>query len=123
MYGRYGSDPLNTALLLLALVLMLVGELVSFRILVLCAVALLVLCYFRMFSRNISARYAENQKFMGWWAPLSRKLAGKRAQFRDRKNHRYLKCPECKTTLRVPRGRGKISVTCPKCKHQFTTKS
>ena len=67
MYGRYGSDPLNTALLLLALVLMLVGELVSFRILVLCAVALLVLCYFRMFSRNISARYAENQKFMGWW--------------------------------------------------------
>lgn len=123
MAGRYGGDPLNTALLVLCLVLILIGRLVGVEILSLFALALLVLCYFRMFSRNIQARYAENQKFMGWWTPLSRKLAGKRAQFRDRKNHRYLKCPACKSTLRVPRGRGKINVTCPKCKHQFITKS
>lgn len=123
MFGRYGSDPLNIALLILGLIVMLIGEFAHFSLLTIIALAFLALSYFRMFSRNISARYAENQKFMGWWGPIGRKFSAKRAQFRDRKTHRYLKCPSCKTTLRVPRGRGKISVSCPKCRNQFITKS
>lgn len=123
LYGRYGSDPLNNALLILCFFLMLIGELTRLRILVFLALGLLFLCYFRMFSRNIPARYAENQKFMKWWAPIGRWFSTHYAQFHDRKFHRYLRCPNCKMTLRVPRGKGKISVTCPKCKNQFITKS
>lgn len=123
MYGRYGSDSLNNALLVLCLAMMLAGQFFAIHLIVLLALALLLLCYFRMFSRNIPARYAENQKFLHVFTPFTRKISAKRAQWKDRKNHRYLKCPNCKMTLRVPRGRGKISVSCPKCKNQFITKS
>lgn len=123
MYGRYGSDYLNNAILALCVALMLVQWLVHWRILGYILLALLLLCYFRMFSRNISARYAENQKFLSVWNPIASKLKTKQAQFKDRKIHRYFKCPDCKTALRVPRGRGKIEVTCPKCKHKFIRKT
>lgn len=123
MYGRYGGDPLNSALLVLCIVLMLISILTHLAILSWLGSALLLLCYFRMFSRNIQARYAENQRFLKWWQPITNKLGNKRAQFADRKTHRYLKCPNCAATLRVPRGKGRINVTCPKCKRQFEAKS
>lgn len=123
MVGRYGGDQLNNAFLVLCLLLVVLNWLTRWRIFMLFGLALLLLCYFRMFSRNIQARYAENQKFLKFWGPLSAKFRNKSAQFRDRKFHKYLKCPSCKATLRVPRGKGKIHVTCPKCRHQFTTKS
>lgn len=123
MYGRYGSDALNMALLVLGLLVMMLARVTHVSLITLPAIALLFLCYFRMFSRNISARYAENQKFMRYWMPLSAKLKAKYMQWKDRKVHRYMKCPTCKSTLRVPTGRGKISVTCPKCKKQFIAKS
>ena len=85
--------------------------------------ALLILCYFRMFSRNIQARYAENQKFLRWWGPVANRLRGARMRFADRKIHRYFKCPQCGQRLRVPRGRGKINITCPHCHTQFVRKS
>ena len=85
--------------------------------------ALLILCYFRMFSRNIQARYAENQKFLRWCGPVSNRLRNARMRFADRKTHRYFKCPQCKQRLRVPRGRGKINITCPHCHTQFVRKS
>ena len=47
--------------------------------------ALLCLCYFRMFSRNIQARYAENEKFMRWWRPVSNRIRGAQGRFADRK--------------------------------------
>lgn len=123
MFGRYGGDQLNNALFVLCLVLVGVRWVTGWQIVYLFALALLFLCYFRMFSRNIQSRYAENQRFLKFWHPIENKLFNKFMQFRDRKYHRYIKCPSCKATLRVPRGKGKISVTCPKCRHQFVTKS
>ena len=69
------------------------------------------------------ARAAENYRYfvcknkvLGWFR------RGK-ARWQDRKTHRYFRCPQCRATVRVPRGKGKIRITCPKCKHQFVKKS
>lgn len=123
MAGRYGSDQLNNALLLLGLVLIVVEWISRWRWVGIFVLALLILCNFRMFSRNIQARYAENQWFLRRWGPVSNRLRNMLARFRDRKTHRYFKCPQCKQRLRVPRGRGKINITCPHCHHQFIRKS
>lgn len=123
MYGRYGSDQLNNALLVLAMVLMLLRALTGWAFLGMMALALLILCYFRMFSRNIQARYAENQWFMQRWTPVKQAATGAKTRFADRKTHRYYKCPQCKKRLRVPRGRGKIEITCPQCHTRFVKKT
>ena len=123
MAGRYGSDQLNNALLLLSLLLMVIEWITRWRWMGFFVLALLILCYFRMFSRNIQARYAENQWFLRKWWSISNRLKNAGLRFRDRKTHRYFKCPQCKQRLRVPRGRGKINITCPHCHHQFIRKS
>ncbi len=123
MAGRYGNDPLNNALLVLGLFLLAVEWLTRWRWMSMFILALLILCYFRMFSRNIQARYSENQKFMQWWGPVKRRMQDARVRFADRKTHRFYKCPQCKQRLRVPRGRGKINITCPHCHTQFVRKT
>ena len=123
MAGRYGSDQLNTALLVLGLVLIALQMVTGWRWMGIAILILLLLCYFRMFSRNIRARYAENQVFLRWWGPVLARLRGARLRFADRTTHRYFKCPQCKQRLRVPRGRGKINITCPHCRTQFVRKS
>ena len=123
MAGRYGSDQLNNALLLVGAVLLVAEWITRSRALSVVIMLLLVVCYFRIFSRNIQARYAENQRFLQWWWPQSQKLRNMRLRFADRKTHRYYKCPQCKQRLRVPRGRGKINITCPHCRTQFMRKS
>lgn len=123
MAGRYGNDQLNAALLVLGLALIVIEMLTGWSWMSMFILALLILCYFRMFSRNIQARYAENQKFLRWWGPVSNRLRNARMRFADRKTHRYFKCPQCKQRLRVPRGRGKINITCPHCHTQFVRKS
>ena len=72
------------------------------------ALALWIL--FRFFSRNLTARRGENQRFLRCFQPLTSWLT--RARDRD---HRYFPCPGCGTVCRVPRGKGTIRITCPKC--------
>ena len=95
MAGRYGSDPLNNALLILGIALIIVARILGWAWMNVFILALLCLCYFRMFSRNIQARYAENEKFMRWWRPVSNRIRGAQGRFADRKTHCYFKCPEC----------------------------
>jgi len=123
LVGRYGSDQLNHAFLLLGIVLCLVEWVTRWQWLSFAILLLLGLCYFRMFSRNISARYRENQRFLQWWQPIRNQIENASIRFRDRKTHRFFKCPSCRKRLRVPRGRGTIQITCPNCRHQFTRKS
>mgnify|MGYP007107565231 CR=1 FL=1 len=79
MAGRYGSDPLNNALLILGIALIIVARILGWAWMNVFILALLCLCYFRMFSRNIQARYAENEKFMRWWRPVSNRIRGAQA--------------------------------------------
>lgn len=122
LYGRYGNDSLNNFLIALAFVLLIPYFFTHWSIFWILILALLAICYFRMFSRQIYKRASENSRFMVWWAPIQRKTLGRTMQLQD-KEHRYFKCPSCGRTLRVPRGRGKISITCPHCKRQFIKKT
>lgn len=123
MAGRYGIDSLNNALLVLCLGLMVVGRLLHIDWILWISIALLVLCYYRTFSRNVQARYRENQKYYALMQPVRKWFGGLRQRFRDRKTHRYYTCPTCGMTLRVPKGKGKINISCPKCRTQFIKKT
>ena len=115
MMGRYGSDKLNTALLLTAVVLCLISALIPFDIVKLGAMVLYYSLMFwaisRMLSRNTYKRYQENRKYL----QLIERI-------KDRQ-HRYYDCPRCRQQVRVPRGKGKISITCPKCREKFIKKT
>ena len=123
MYGRYGTDELNLVLMILGIIVMFLSRIFWFWPLAIISYALYIYALFRMFSRNIQARYAENQKFLQKWGPVSRRLHNAVLRFQDRKTHRYFKCPNCHKRLRVPKGRGKITITCPHCRTQFVRKS
>lgn len=127
MYGRNGSDQLNMALLVVYLaVWILQVVLVRFQTarLVLEAVALvlIVVVFFRMFSKNLPRRRAENAKFLSWWAPVRNRTAASRQRRLD-KEHKYFTCKNCKTVCRVPAGKGKVEITCPKCGRKMIGKS
>lgn len=122
MYGRYGNDTLNRFLLVLTICLLVLYRMTRWSIFLGFSLCFIFLMYYRMFSRQIYKRAAENSRFMTWWAPIRQKTLGRTMQMQD-KQHRYYKCPTCRKTLRVPRGRGKIAITCPHCKRQFVKKT
>ena len=121
MTGRYGVDAFSKFLVTLALVLVLMNiHFQSFFGTI--ALILLILVYARAFSRDYAKRSRENVRFLAWFAPITRFYNRLRARLTDRE-HRYLRCPKCKERLRVPRGKGKIRITCPKCGESFERKT
>ncbi len=120
MYGRNGMDQMNQALLrgyLVILVAQLIFSLLRLwipaRICESLLWVLMVFILFRMFSKNLTKRRAENQKFMGWIWKARNNAAGAKARRAD-KEHKYFTC-RCGAICRVPVGKGKIVITCPKC--------
>ena len=85
--------------------------------------AALIYSYYRIFSRNIPKRAAENRWFLAQRYAVQQRFASARTRFAQRKVYRYFRCPRCRQQLRVPRGRGRISITCPKCGTSFIKKS
>ncbi len=122
MYGRYGYDQLNWFLLFLYLVLTLLALITRVRLFDTLGVVAIILAFFRLFSRNIPHRRAENAKFLQVAGPAIRWWKLRTSIHRD-KEHRYFKCPNCNQQLRVPRGKGKINVTCRNCGVSFETKT
>ena len=119
MIGRYGRfDALNKTMLVIAII----GLLIPISWLSLISYLLLILTYYRLFSRKIYVRSAENQKYLAFQKKLFGRFSHQKAAFKDRHTHVYFRCPECKQQLRAPKGRGKIKVTCNKCHHQFIKK-
>lgn len=118
MYGRYGNDQLNTFLFLLYAALFLVQALIRSVVLYYLSLAAVFFALFRMLSRNMDRRRWENAKFMELIGPVARWLRLRRTIRRD-KEHCYFKCPSCGQQLRVPRGKGKITVTCRTCGASF----
>ena len=133
MYGRYGVDQLNIFLLIAAVALNVVSMILS-RFGAVCRIIgmlLTLLSYgvlgwylFRFFSRNPDKRFLENRRYLALKAKLfgSRRVKTLTTRLADRQ-HRYYRCPNCKQTVRVPRGRGKISIRCPRCSEKFIRKS
>ena len=123
MQGRYGADQLSRFLSLIGLVLIILNLFVHSNVITYLVMALLVYCYYRMFSRDYNRRYAENQKFLTWQNKVKYKVNNWKRNLTDRKTHHIYKCPSCGQKIRVPRGKGKIIVTCPKCRMEFQKKS
>ncbi len=115
MLGRYGTDKLNIAILVAGLVCTLASMVLRLPLvdlaLTVCAYGLMIWAIFRCLSRNTYKRYQENRKYLRF---LER--------WKDKQN-RYYDCPRCHQTVRVPRGKGKIAITCPKCKEKFIKKT
>ncbi len=122
MYGRYGNDQLNVFLMGLYLLLYLASLFFRSGLLYWVNMALLAVVLFRLLSRNIERRQLENAKFMRAAGPFLSWLHFRRTIRRD-KEHVYFKCPSCGQQLRVPRGKGKITVTCRSCGASFQEKS
>lgn len=126
MAGRNGNDAFNRFLLVVILVLMLLSLFLPSgvgRIGYPITIALLGYSYFRMFSRNIYKRQTENAWY---WEKRSRVVASVRMlkeRWVQRKDYRFYSCPSCRTTLRVPRGKGQIKIVCRKCGSSFVRKS
>ena len=115
MTGRYGTDRLNMAILSVGLVASLLSVIFKFApvnlILFILSYSMMFWAIFRCLSRNTYKRYQENRKFLQLWGRL-----------KDRE-HRYFDCPKCRQMVRVPRGKGKISITCPRCREKFVKKT
>jgi len=118
LQGRYGIDQLSVALVLLGCLITLVLSFLDVHYYKLIGVAPMLLALFRMLSRNTEKRRAANDRFLRIWNPIRQKLSVK-AQHAQDKDHRYYACPTCKKTLRVPKDRGKIEITCPHCGTKF----
>ena len=114
MMGRYGTDKLNIAILVVGVVVCMVGMYLPAVLGLLCTAlsyGLMILAIYRCFSRNTYQRYRENSRYLRFVE-----------QLKDRQ-HRYYSCPRCRQSVRVPRGKGKIAITCPKCQEKFIRKS
>ena len=122
MYGRYGNDQLNVALLVLYFALYFLHIVTSFALLYWISFLVIACALFRMLSRNLGRRREENAKFLRRAGPLLQWLRLRRTIHQD-KEHCYFKCPNCGQQLRVPRGKGKITVTCRSCGATFDEKS
>ena len=122
MSGRYGNDQLNLALMVTYLVLYLLSVFTHWSILYWIALVLVFVSVFRCLSRRIDQRRAENAKYLQFVRPLQKKVKNFCVRLKDR-DHRYFKCPNCNQQMRVPRGKGRITVHCRSCGATFEEKS
>ena len=115
MTGRYGTDRLNMVILCAGLVASLLSVMISSQPMNLIfwalSYVLMILAICRSLSRNTYKRYQENRKFLQIFDRL-----------KDRQ-HRYFDCPKCRQMVRVPRGKGRIAITCPRCREKFVKKT
>lgn len=125
MQGRYGNDQLNIFLTLCGCVAtLLLTLLVPYRFSYLRSLGTVfyIVALIRMLSKNFPKRQKENARFMEISEPWRKYIFKKIGQYQD-KEHRYYNCPQCHRTLRVPKGKGKINITCPHCQRQFKKKT
>ena len=129
MKGRYGVDELSRFTMGVALALIILTMFVNIvnrsvgSVLDFLGIAAIVYAYFRIFSRNIQQRYAENQKYLQMTSKLRLRFNKEKNLMKQRKTHHIYACPGCGQKIRIPRGKGKIEIECPKCHTKFVKRS
>lgn len=118
MQGRYGTDQFNRFLSIVILILLVISMFVRNAILDVAIILLMIWEIYRIFSRNIAKRQDENQKYLDIVSRVTGFFRGGMRQAKDR-DHLYFKCPNCGQKVRVPRYKGHIEITCPKCRTKF----
>lgn len=119
MYGRYGSDKLNIFIFVLWFIVAVIGIFTRSFIVSIIEILLIVLIFFRTFSRNIPKRQEENRKFIYIFQKVKSFFVLQGKKIKDIRTHRYIKCPYCRSQLRVKKRRGKHRIRCPKCGEEF----
>ena len=123
MRGRYGADQLGRATFWVSLILFAVFILTGLKAFLLVALLLVILSYYRMLSTNISRRANENRIYLARTAGIRSRLSGMSKQMSERRHYRIYRCPNCRQKIRIPKGKGNILITCPKCHIEFNKKS
>lgn len=123
MTGRYGVDELGKYSLYLTIALLIIGLFVRSRFLNGITFILVLVLYFRMFSKNYAQRRKENEIFLKYKNQAVRFFNKEKQMTQDRVKFHIYTCPSCGQKIRIPRGKGKIAITCPKCKTEFIKKS
>ena len=123
MRGRYGYDALSKVLLISAVIFSFLSCFPDLQLLYLASFILLVFSVYRSLSKNFEKRRAELNAYLRISGKIKGGLETKKKQWRERKTHRYFKCKSCKTTLRVPKNKGKIKIRCPKCGSELIRKT
>lgn len=122
MSGRYGNDMLNSALCIFGCILTFVFSIFRLHELSFISYIPFAIALFRAFSKSLEKRQRENIKFLSLAEPWMKHFRKKASQWQDT-NHRYYNCPGCSKTLRVPKNRGKIKISCPHCGREFTKRT
>ena len=126
MYGRRGIDEFSRFLLIAELVMIALSSIMGgivqavIRPLIL---ACLVYAGIRIFSRNMSKRQKENAWYLRKKTGFLKWFRSVQERWVQRKEFRFFRCPSCHTLLRVPKGKGKILLTCRKCGNRFERRS
>lgn len=128
MQGRYGVDQFAKFTMGVALVSIVLAIFVNTgrsagSLLDMLGLVAIVYTYFRIFSRNISKRAQENQKYLSATAKLRQRLNKEKNMMKQRKDYHIYTCPSCGQKVRIPRGKGKIEISCPKCHSKFVKRS
>jgi len=129
MAGRYGADALGRFLSVCGCICILVSVAVRGKsaffsaVFSAAALALLIWCYVRIFSRKVAARSEENRKYLSYRNRFFGSFRLLKSCFRQRKEYAFFRCPSCREVVRVPRGKGKIRITCPRCGYAFEKKT
>lgn len=129
MQGRYGVDDLSRFTMGAALVLIIVAMFANIfnrsvgSVFDFLGIAAIVYAYFRIFSRNIQQRYAENQKYLQMTSKFRLRFNKEKNLMKQRKTHHIYSCPGCGQKVRIPKGKGKIEIECPKCHTKFVKRS
>ena len=129
MQGRYGVDDLSRFTMGAALVLIILTMFVNIvnrsvgSVLDFLGIVAIVYAYFRIFSRDIQKRYEENQKYLAMTSKFRLRFNKEKNLMKQRKTHHIYSCPGCGQKVRIPRGKGKIEIECPKCHTKFVKRS
>lgn len=123
MMGRYGADEFSRFLTLAALLCLVLNIFFRGGLFYILGIVLLVYAYYRMFSKNHGKRYTENMKYLQYKNKVTAMFRREKSHMQQRKTHHIYTCRNCRQKIRIPRGKGRIEITCPKCGFRFVKKS
>lgn len=123
MQGRYGNDELSRMLYIVGFVFLILSFLSPIRFLYIPGFAFMLWSCIRCYSRNLAKRREERETYLRLTGRIKSWFRLQKDKWRDRKDYKYFRCKECKAPLRVPKGKGRIRIHCPKCHHELKAKT
>lgn len=119
MYGRYKGDEFNRFLMIIYFIFWILSIFPYLHFLQIVNTLILIFVLYRSFSKNIYARQNELNNYLKIKNKIKAYFNFNKEKRQNKKTYLYFKCANCKANLRVPKNKGKIEVTCPKCKHKM----